>query len=275
MKIIQKTIVFALPLLSVLNCFGQYGMNYITNNKDKVKNSELIVIIDHEEKLNEGIDVPLANAFKKVWTYSPYKILDKKEVAANIAQYKDNPKYCFLHIRYKDDRYKLDYQSLNRQLMITTFINNNGGGGVLPPLVAMACSEINKDLYYTYEAEFIKDIWILQDQLTRDNADYAPDKSIAEKTLLIPQAIMKKKTEKNLDFYPYKFKIVSKEEISNAIINETPNTLFIEATVYPLSIATVVDVSTHKVLYQGTAIGVNGYFERSIKSMVNKMQKGK
>jgi hypothetical protein len=262
----MKNLVFILlfVLFSHLT-YSQYGLTSLVK-PEKVKSTETIIIVDFSLPENKEIEEPLENALKKTWTYSSYKIMHKKAVLANIKQY-NKSSYSFIYIQY-EKIIKYGVQNVDRTLLLTYAINSLAEPGNSPPVTAIARTELNYDILNT-EAELVKGFRMLQDQLKKGVYKFGDaDPLIKGRTLLIPVALPGKMTAQEIArVYPYPFQIVSKEELSNSVINRTPNTCFIEHTHIPQSIITVTDIDTGEVLYQGVAEAPVYGFGKALKTL--------
>jgi hypothetical protein len=249
----MKKSIFILFLLagSLQLSYAQYGVLALVK-PEKVKSTETIIVFDYDLPENKQMEEPLENALKKTWTVSGYKIMTRKAVLANIKQY-NKPNYSFIYIQY-EKIIKYGLTNTDRTLLMTYAINNNAEPGNLPPVTAIAKTELNYDIC-NLEAELMKDFLIIQDQIKKGLFKFGDaDPVLKTRTLLIPVALIGKMTAEEIaKVYPYQFQIVTKEELSKAIINRTLNTCFIEHTHIPQSMFTVTDIDTGDVLYHGVA----------------------
>jgi hypothetical protein len=262
----MKISIFIISFLTIHTfSYSQYGVTALVK-PEKVKSTETIIVIDFGLPENKEIEEPLEKALKKTWTISGYKIMHKKAVLANIKQYNKSD-YSFIYVQY-DKIIKYGISTIDRTLLLTYAINNSAEPGSLPPVTAMAKTELNYDIC-NLEAELIKDFGILQDQVKKGLYKFGDaDPVIKERTMLIPVTLLGKMTAAEIaKVYTYKFQIVNKEELSEAIINKSPGTCFIEHTHVPQSMITVSDIGSGEVLYQGVAEAPVYGFGKALKTL--------
>lgn len=266
----KKIFVSFLLLTNSFMLLAQYGTLELIK-PEVVKSTETIVVVDYELPENKGLEAPLEAAMEKAWKISPYKVMARKALLSNIKRYYKSSGYSFIFIQYEKIN-KYGFQPRNRNLLLTLAINNQGDPGAAPPVTALAKSELNYDICNP-EAELVKDLWLLQDQVTNGAYRFAmADPALKTRTLLIPVSYIGKMTEEELAAeYPYPFKVVTKEELSKAILEQTPNTCFVEHTNIPAPTVTVIDIPTGKALYQGTGeVPIYG-FGRTLKILKDKV----
>lgn len=267
----RKSALLFLLLFGMVISYAQYGVTALVK-PEMVKNTETIVVVDYDLPENRSIEEPLEKALKKAWKVSPYKIMDKNAVLSNIKKYYKSSSYSFLFIQY-DKINKYGFQPFDRSLLLSLTITNKADAGVTPQVTALAKSELNYDIC-DLESELIKDLWILQDQINTGGFKFTDASALMKtRTLLIPASLVGKMTKEEIaKEYPYPFQIVSKEELSKAILDQTPNTCFVEHTNIPQPMMTVVDIPSTKVLYHGAGeVPIYG-FGRTLKILKDKIK---
>jgi len=246
----KKSALLFLLLLCMAFSYAQYGVTTL-EKPEMVKKTETIVVVDYELPENRAMEESLEKALKKAWKICPYKIMDKNAVLSNIKKYYKSSSYSFIFIQY-DKINKYGFQPLNRSLLLSLTITNKADAGSEPQVTALAKSELNYDIC-DIESELVKDLWILQDQINTGGFKFTEASSLMKtRTLLIPANLVGKMTKEEITKeYPYPFQIVTKEELSKAILDQTPNTCFVEHTNIPQPMVTIIDIPSAKVLYHG------------------------
>jgi hypothetical protein len=251
-----KFFIAVLFLFSVEKVFSQYGLQMTLYHPDKIKQTETILILDYSDPHNKNMELPISKAMIKVWKSNPFQVMSKEEAISNYGNLNNkdfrNPQYSFIFITYGTSTY--NNHPTDRRMILTYFLGDKGKRNLTDPVTAIAQSELNYELY-DLEAGLIKDLQLLQTQVASGVfvKTEAADPIIKQKTLCIPHSFMQKGTEEKLKIYPYKYKFVSKEVLSNAIRSRNDTLCFIEQTNVDLPMMTVIDIATGKALFHGKA----------------------
>jgi hypothetical protein len=250
--------------------FSQYGMPMKLYHPEKMKQTETIVILDYKEPLNKDIEMDFVIALQNVWKITEFRVMAIDEVMENFGNLNNkdfkNPQYSFIYLVYGHSNGTSHPQ--DRRMILSYFLHEKAHRSTIDPVTAIAQSEFNYDIF-DREAGLRKDLELLQAQVEQGAfvTSETADPSIKEKTLYIPANLMEKGSEEKLKIYPYKYKIVSKEELSKAIKTRQPNLCFIEQTNIELPMMTVIDIETGKALYHAKAADPIVGFVQDIKSL--------
>jgi len=261
----SRAFLIILFLISSTYSIAQYGLRY--NWITTIPGEETIVIP------SEFSSDALEKAFKEQWKLNKYRIVSKDEVLKNIDQYRDNPKYVFITIKIQESNRVAN--SSSRVMIFSKKINAKAEGSSTT-IISAGVTELTDNLY-TDEAELRKDLTVINAFATMSKDDYSkvfkPDPSIKNKTLLIPKSTLTEKAIQDMNnLYPFKYKILDKEELSKEMLNGNTENVLYEITYYTVPVYSVIDLNTGKILFNGGArgSGTSNYF--NIKMLAGKLK---
>ncbi len=215
-KIIRLSFLMFL-MFNVTQSFSQFGM--LEGRRDILdpKGKTLIAIVN--EDLAKGFNAEvLKNALTATWKLTPFKVVSQKEVQNNIDEYKGNSNYYFLTFAEKSA-----VGLSNVYLFLSNEINKKGEQSLLKtkttialcPILFMRDKDFSAELTLTMLQKFVGIDGRQVEELLN------PDPSIIDKTLMIDDRYLHKKTEADIkkiydsDFRLVNFNNLTKDEILN------------------------------------------------------------
>ncbi len=225
MKKILSTFLF---LLFTISLHAQLGIS-----KKKISEAQLIkelpllvVLHDYEHPFYEKMNINLKEAIQKYWTYSEsVEFITKDELKEFSKDKSKKDKYAYL--MFSDKLYQANVHAgffciglLNKK--IYTHFKKFGN-----PNKELTLADYKQGLYWLQ-----KDLTMVRHSLkeAKANTKILIEKckeEIPNSTLLIDKDLITNNLKENIsEFYKYNYKIVSKEVIDEAIINETPNVIY-------------------------------------------------
>ena len=221
-------IVFCIFIASIQG-FSQKKMASNTDFKDFLKTETLVVL--HEDPFS-GFDNTMRTCMKEFWNITPYKFISRKEFETE----KSNKKYSFIvfsEVRQKKGSHIYKYNLLNLIL---------GGKAVdlneMTDLIDVPLSYIKADQsHYLYK---MGGVLLFMQYFVNYNIKH-PDTKLSKMVKKISGQVKDKElwlikdelasdvntVKKIKKYYPYTVKIVSKEDIKEAIKQRNKNVIFL------------------------------------------------
>lgn len=219
----KKILLIVATFLMCYNTNAQMGLlgKKPAEQVEQLKERPLLVVLGDEEVMdvyNENIK----KAIDEVWTFCTDIRYISKDEWRKLAKDKDEAKkYAQLYFTARTLNANAPGSSLVIGLLENKISTNFYYTGIGLADLTLALHNIQTDLEMGTSNRTV-----LKNQ-QNEFSEYLTD-SLQHKTLYIDKAVVGKKFLKQIDdIYKYDYKLVSKEEIDNAIINKDPNVLFI------------------------------------------------
>lgn len=228
----KRSLILSIVLFFALNIFSQEHIPVLEDYHNFLETKTMIVM--DGEVLSEFNSV-IEEVVKKSWTITPYEIITSKE----FEKLKHDPKLSFLltsTVTFRKDKTKARYRFLSLVMGETDTELKK-----MPDLCSLplAYLQVEGESYY-YKLEAF--ILFIQNHVNNvlENEKYIGDMglkrynkvkgALADKVLYLTKEDLARdiKTEKAIAaVYPYEFKIVSKEEIADAISRRDDKVVFL------------------------------------------------
>lgn len=245
----------------------------------EVEGKKLIVVIDDTEEDNKELIQVMPEVLKSEWTLTPFEVITVTDFEKNKTNYTKSPNNIFLGF----NNYKVHKTVgagiagklvTDRDFIMGYKIKDNGK-------VARAGNVVYLMSYpaeLTTKAGLVRDINTIKGFILAAKSKtnlHVPAKSIMEKTLYINREHIGDHTDDDIKkFYPYKFKIVDKDEYSQAILDKKPDVVFFEYTRGDaMPDIFVLSMNEPYILWHETAKGVNKYVHYNFRMLANKLKK--
>lgn len=224
------TIIIAAGIL-----FSAYGQDYVPTKQDldQFYKTKTLVVLD-DNPLNE-YNFIIQDLIKKEWTLTPYDFISLSEFETK----RLDPQYSFLVttlVGFELDKTKAKYKFLHLMLGGDYFRMNQ-----MPDIVAVPLAYENvTEEYYIYKLATMVRLIQSHVKLITENTDLIRTKTfkyykdnigdIQKKTLyIVREELAKEVNSESLvkKVYPYKFKIVTREEVQEAIERRDKDVVFL------------------------------------------------
>lgn len=228
-KILFATLLIVLPLLAA----GQQHMPEIGDYHRFMKSKTMVVM---DDALLSDYNVVIKEVMERSWTITPFEIITSQK----FFEIKDNPELSFLMtttVSFAKDKTKARYKFISL-LMGETKANVR----TMPDLCSLPLSYLQvEDESYHYKLEafvlfiqnHVKNV-MQNEKLIGENAlkqyNSHAKSELANKTLLLTREDLAKdlQTPQAIKaIYPYKFEIVSREEVADAIKRQDEDAVFL------------------------------------------------
>ncbi len=271
---LQLKSLFILTILFFCNtAFGQYVGLVPANQPIEYNGKTLIAVVNPGNKAALEIS-ELESAMQKSWKLTPYKVISLSE----LENYRGKPGYIFLSLKLSGVLLKMDGaliedKGLTRFSLLGPVINKSG------QVTGNAIYISTRMHEFTLEAGLLKDLKNLQGFLLKGSTDGAnvPDTSIKIKTLYVNQMHLRSRDEEDIrKNYPYKFKLVSVEEFSDALQNAKSDEVFFDYTSGEHGRVMVYSMDGNgSILWLQKAVGINNYVHVNFRTLAKKLNKEK
>ncbi len=222
-------------LVSVFMSFASFAQDYVPTQEDldQFQNTKTLVVLEANPLLEYNIRIQ--EVVKKEWEVTDYEFISTKE----FEEKRKNPEYSFLvmtEVGFERDKTKARYNFLHLLLGGDYFRVNE-----MPDLAAIPIgySSVPEDQYMyklntlvRFLQHHIRTIIDDPDKISKNAFKYYKDnmQDIKDKTLYLLKDELAKEinSESRIkEVYPYKFKIVTKEEIKQAIEERKEDVVFL------------------------------------------------
>jgi hypothetical protein len=220
-------------ILSRLCSYAQYGESYTPWSVERLEKTTTVVIIEPGKR--PGYHA-LQIALEKKWDISGLLFLSKEEFRDNHKTYRKSEKYNFLFFHYKtNDSGKRTY----RELLFVSDVNKKREFEA-ENILAKAVTQIDKgEIPFTIGGSIQKDLDMILYTL-RDIPNGSPSWEalqnvpawIRNEQLHISTNILKD-PEPIYKAYPYAFKLMSLDDLSQALMERRKNFYYLDLVYYP------------------------------------------
>ncbi len=204
-------------------------------NKKRMPEAELIkelpllvVLHEYDEPFYEKMNVMLKDAIQKYWTYSePVEFITKKELRELSKDKSKKDKYAYLMYSEKEYQANVPAGVFCIGLLNKKTFTHFKKFGILDEELTLADYKIG--LYWLQEDLTLR---FGIGAVTKRNKILIEEfkEQIKQDTLLIDEDLINNELKESLEEdYKYSYKVVSKEVIDNAILNELPNILYLKS----------------------------------------------
>jgi hypothetical protein len=222
-------------LVSVFMSFAGFAQDYVPTQEDlnQFQNTKTLVVLEANPLLEYNIRIQ--EVVKKEWKITNYEFISTKE----FEEKRKNPEYSFLvmtEVGFERDKTKARYNFLHLLLGGDYFRVNE-----MPDLAAIPIgyASVPEDQYMyklntlvRFLQHHIRTIIDDPDKISKNAFKYYKDnmQDIKDKTLYLLKDELAKEINSEIrikEVYPHKFKIVTKEEIRQAIEDREENVVFL------------------------------------------------